>query len=258
MTKHFKPAIGFTLIELLVVIAVIAILAALMFPALRTAKNTARRTACLNNVKQINQGVRMYSDDSGDAPPTPGAAAAATNTVTLYSGYKAFMKSYVGLQGASSPKDKLFACPADAFYPAFVSTNSAPPWPPWEYVRKSLHAQSVFDFSSYAFNGGDNVTRMVGTVAVTRPGLTGIRLSSVKHPSRTALVAEASALAPWSWHEPSSRLLFTDAKNMVSFADGHVSYIRVYWDSTPLPGGGSSFALGYDPPAGYDYQWSGN
>jgi hypothetical protein len=34
--------------------------------------------------------------------------------------------------------------------------------------------------------------------------------------------------------------------------------IAVYWDSTPFPDGGVEFALGYDPPAGYNYQWSAN
>jgi prepilin-type N-terminal cleavage/methylation domain-containing protein len=255
MRETVKKPNAFTLVELLVVIAVIAILAALLFPAVRSAKGRAQRTACLNNLRQINLGVHMYSDDSGDASPSPGSGAVSTNVVTLYSAYKGFMKSYVGLKGASSPQDKLFSCPADTFYPNFVTTNSAPQW---QYVRQSLHDQPSFDFSSYAFNGGDNITRMVGAVAVTRPGLGGVKLSSIKHPSRTVLVAEASALVPWSWHEPSSSVYFADAKNMVSFVDGHVSYIKIYWDSTPYPGGGVKFALGFDPPAGYDYQWSAN
>jgi prepilin-type N-terminal cleavage/methylation domain-containing protein len=253
MKARFGPRRGFTLVELLVVIAVIGILAALLFPALRSAREKAKRTACMNNLRQINLGVRMYADDSSDTPQTL-ATAGTNNIVPLYSRFKESMKSYVGLRGASSAKDGLFACPADAFYPSFVPTNATG----WQYNRQSLHDQPIFDYSSYAFNGGDNATRTSAAGQWKAPGLTGVKLSSVKHPSRTVLVAEASALAPWSWHEPSSRLLFTDARNIVSFVDGRVTYIKIYWDNSPLPGGGWSFSLAYDPPARYDYQWSGN
>jgi len=62
---------AFTLIELLVVLAVIAILTALLLPVLGSAREKARRAVCLNNLRQIEQGVRMYSDDSNDLTPTP-------------------------------------------------------------------------------------------------------------------------------------------------------------------------------------------
>jgi hypothetical protein len=197
----------------------------------------------------------MYSDDSQDASPAPdGSGLSSTNIIPLYAGYKALMKHYVGLNGASSARDKLFQCPADTFYPNWLVTLG----PPQDYfVQKSLHDDPFYDFSSYLFNGGDNVPRKFGGLTPAYPGLGGVKLNSVKHASRTVLVAETAAFAPFSWHDPGthgvsheSGTTYNDSRNIVSFVDGHVSNIKMYWN----PGHGAS--CWYNPPAGYDYQWS--
>ena len=244
MRNKFKGAKGFTLLELLVVIAIIAILAALLLPTLSSAKARAKRTTCLNNLRQINIGVHMYADDHGDV-----LALVSTNmSPSVFTDYKDWMKNYVGLHGVSSAQDAIFACPADTF--CWPDTIGGTP--------QSCHLLPSWNYSSYVFNAGN--IRKDYPFTNGFPGIAGRKLTSIRNPAKTILVTEQPALCPYSWHPPqklvSKQYRFNNARNMVGFVDGHVSYTKIFWDVNTTP---DHFeAWHYNPPAGYDYQWSGD
>ena len=79
-----KPNRAFTLVELLVVIAIIAILAALLLPALQHAKNKAVQTVCISNQRQVGLALQMFLDDHNDQLPPGGSSSLFLTELPIY------------------------------------------------------------------------------------------------------------------------------------------------------------------------------
>jgi len=105
---------GFTLIELLVVIAIIAILAAILFPVFARAREKARQTSCLSNVKQIALAVTMYTQDYDESNPISWCYA---NNSTGYIWADAVLPYVKNLQ--------VFGCPSSSTRIANYATPNA-------------------------------------------------------------------------------------------------------------------------------------
>ncbi|MEN6549308.1 MAG: DUF1559 domain-containing protein [Armatimonadia bacterium] len=111
---------GFTLIELLVVIAIIAILAAILFPVFAKAREKARQTSCLNNLKQIGTAFIQYAQDYDERMPLWGlnitqtdATMPGTLFITAYNGSTTgYLTSWMDITYPYIKNRQVFVCPS--------------------------------------------------------------------------------------------------------------------------------------------------
>ncbi len=153
---------GFTLIELLVVIAIIAILAAILFPVFARAREKARQTSCLSNIRQMTVGMLCYVQDYDEvfpgnhyawpAPRIPGA---------YYATFNIFIMPYVKNQ-------QVFGCPSRVM--TYVDVNP----PGTQVFTLSYGWNQLYVGGGPGYSGGP-----------------GAALATVQAPSMTLMIADA-------------------------------------------------------------------
>lgn len=216
------------------VIVVILTLAALLLPVVSKAKTQSQRGTCVSNLRQVNFAIKMYADDNKDLLPLGQPSRALI-------GFRPMVQNYLGIHGQPTSHDKVFVCPADKFSVEWSITGP--------FRAGPIYENTLSNFTSYLFNGGNTAKSNP-----TLPGIAGARLGSLQNPTKTVLVAEGSAFEGFSWHKPHNELLFRDSLNEDGYVDGHVDFVKIFWNGSLWPTGAACF---YDPPQGYAYRWSG-
>lgn len=209
---------GFTLIELLVVIAIIALLLAIMLPALSRARAMSIRVVCKNNLRELGLAWQMYTDDND------GKFYQGVNANIFYGGANGFMmpgvrkplNRYLSLPEIpdENTKGKVFKCPAD---------DGSLTLPFYDSVGTSYQTNILLIGADKAGSLGDaDLTDGVNA------RLPGVKLTSVAGAAKLVLIGDYTWGSQWMpAYQPGVAWHHKCCYYNVAFLDGHVEFLKI-------------------------------
>lgn len=210
-----RATAGFTLIELLVVIAIIAILAAILFPVFARAREKARQTSCLSNVKQLATATHMYAQDFDEVLPRYYVAASGTYYI-----WQMLVQPYTANQ-------QIFVCPSHRFFHSSACSTTHHPeidlGDAWG-ISTGYAYNNVTEGSYGDFNGDGDTDDYFGASA--RP------LGKINYPATTIVLGDGVCERYWGlpflvrFNDKASKsyVPHNDGGNF-AFADGHAKWL---------------------------------